>query len=399
MRYSRGTASLLSTVFTFQARSVAAVDIFDQTSNEAVVDAGVLTLPDSGAIGTNNDVAPSSLVTIASTCDEGNIVTCVNGFDVNSPGGATSCYESCGGDCCFYGGSDACIGFTGKVCKDGSCSGAVACEYANIPLVVNSCIGYWACTRAGFYDGSIGNVIDSCNDRFACVKAGYAYGSIRNVHDSCNGYIACATAGAQFASIGNIYHSCNGDRACLDLGYYIGQVGDVINSCGAYACERAASNGGTIGSITNSCDGYGACIYLGTLYGDVGNILNSCNSLKACYVASRNGGSIEGMTGSCNNSFACYDLGSVLGKVGFVTDSCTGESSCSNAGTFRGSIGSISQSCNAENSCRFAGNGQPGAITSNLKSCCNTLSTPGVCEYATELTLPAQCTHRSKVRQ
>ena len=378
MRYSRGTSSLLSTLFTFEARSVVAVDIFEQTRDGAGVDidAGVLTPLDSVAKGTNKDVAPSGLVSIASTCDADKIVTCVNGFDVNSPGGATTCFESCAGDCCSYGDQNACIGFTGKVCKDGSCNGAEACRSANIPLVVNSCIGYNACVLAGSDGGSIGNV---------------------------NG-------------------SCNGERACAWLGSYNGQVGNVINSChGGQACISTASKGGTIGSITNSCYGFNACPNLGDTYGDVGNLLNSCNGKGACEWAAVYGGSIDGMTGSCSDNYACYDLGGRKGKVGFVTDSCTGENSCMDAGfergsigsisqsctaenaclyagSKRGSIGSISQSCKAENSCKLAGNGQTGVITSNLNSCCNTRSSPGVCESATERTLPAQCTHRSKVR-
>jgi hypothetical protein len=58
-------------------------------------------------------------------------------------------------------------------------------------------------------------------------------------------------------------------------------------------------------------------------------------------------------------------------------------------------------SCNADNSCKNAGIGSTGAITSNLKNCCNTVSTPstapGVCESATQATLPKQC--NSKVRR
>ena len=191
MRYSRGTASLLSTVFTFQARSVAAVDIFDQKSNEAGVDAGVLAL------------APSSSVTIASTCDADKIVTCVNGFDVNSPGGTTSCYDSCAGDCCFYGGSDACIGFTGKVCKDGSCSGAAACKNANIPLVVYSCKGYQACEIAGFGGGTIGIVNDSGNEDRDGFKAGFLSGSMGGMNDWCKGKRACYGLGSTSGKGGN----------------------------------------------------------------------------------------------------------------------------------------------------------------------------------------------------
>jgi hypothetical protein len=377
MRYSRGTASLLSTVFTIQARSVAAVDIFDQTRNDAGVnvDAGVLTPLDSGgAKGTNNDVALSSFTT-ASTCDADRIVTCANGFDVNSPYGATTCFVSCGDLCCAISDSNACEGFTGKVCKDGSCSGAAACRNAHIPLVVNSCKGYHACARMG--DG----------------------GSIGNLNDSCNGERACELAGVDEGSIGNVNDSCIGVRACYRLGYHRGQVGNIINSCGAKACESAASGGGTIGSITNSCDGYYSCLLLGHIYGDVGNLLNSCKGSNACDSAAGLGGSIDGITGSCTDSFACIFLGGGNGKVGFVTGSCHGANSCRRAGSERGSIGSISQSCKAENACQLAGNGQTGAITSNLKSCCNTLSSPGVCESATELKIPAQCTHRSKVRQ
>jgi len=66
------------------------------------------------------------------------------------------------------GGDDACVGFTGKVCKDGSCNGYKACENANISSVVNSCVGRSACVKAGYLGGSIGNIVDSCKYEAAC---------------------------------------------------------------------------------------------------------------------------------------------------------------------------------------------------------------------------------------
>ncbi len=141
-----------------------------------------------------------------------------------------------------------------------------------------------------------------------------------------------------------------------------------------------------------------ACSWLGSTYGDVRNLLNSCNEESACEDAARYGGSIGDISGSCIDSFACFGLGLCNGKAGFVKDSCTGIHAYESAGSERGSIGCISQSCKADNACRLAGNGQTGVITSNLRNCCNTLRTPGICELATEQTLPDQCTRDSKVR-
>ncbi len=45
------------------------------------------------------------------------------------------CKSTCQGQCCV--GTSACLGFTGRICKDGSCNGDYACfresRYGNIP--------------------------------------------------------------------------------------------------------------------------------------------------------------------------------------------------------------------------------------------------------------------------
>ncbi len=56
------------------------------------------------------------------------------------------CAYACEGKCCV--GYDACDGFTGKVCKDGSCNGKAACSKADIPFVIDSCKGDNACLGA-----------------------------------------------------------------------------------------------------------------------------------------------------------------------------------------------------------------------------------------------------------
>ena len=103
-----------------------------------------------------------------STCTAG-FVDCKDGFLASDS--KKSCKDACGKNkkCCVDdGGDDACVGFTGKVCKDGSCNGYKACENANISSVVNSCVGRSACVKAGYLGGSIGNIVDSCKYEAAC---------------------------------------------------------------------------------------------------------------------------------------------------------------------------------------------------------------------------------------
>ena len=471
MRYSKGAATLLSTVFTFRVKTVNA-DVFDDSSNQLLpvtdtatngltvtptsgptpptikrdrkpVDTGILNLTDTATKGTDV-IASSSGITITSTCDT--FVTCKNGLDTSDPTGGTSCYYSCVGTtgaplCCAYDDGtgtyfDACSGFTGKVCKDGkSCNGKEACQDATIKFVVNSCIGDYACLKAGFNGGSIGNVYDSCEGQEACDELGTFNGKVGNIINSCKKSSACQHAATNGGIIESITNSCNGMGACVNTGDNNGRVGNVLNSCNdVSACFGAASGNGLIGSISDSCnEGSGACRVLGSAYGIIGNVLNSCKGYYACNSGALMGGAIGNITASCKGERACdglgrdvgtvgsinnactsakscfhggglggvignietsctaddscRDLGQTRGKVGHLTNSCTGKFSCQDAGSKRGSIGSISQSCKAAYACDGAGSGSSGAITSNLMNCCNNVNE---CKDALK-TLPANC--------
>jgi len=298
-------------------------------------------------------VAPSSPTTITShhvtpLCAE--YVTCVNGHVKGDPD--VTCFEACdnGANCCS--GIDACKGFSGRVCKDGSCNGLMACMHANIPWVVGSCSKFGA-----------------------CFKAGYGMGSIESIVDSCNGEVSCYKAAAYFGSIGKIQSSCNGLDACNWLGYDNGLVGDVLGSCNADSgCDGTSWDGGSIGSITESCNAFYSCHGLGQEEGKVGDVTKSCIAQYSCYYGAENKGSI-----------------------GSISNSCYGEDSCRKAGSDDGSIGNIAQSCRAVNSCKGAGSGLTGRITSNLMNCCNDADE---CDYATQASLPATCkAPDSKVRE
>jgi hypothetical protein len=417
MRYSNGAATLLSTVFSFGVKSGVVADIFDSTNelllgtdtvvtngltatstvtqqNSVGVDAGILENPAATAAD-----AISSEITTASTCNA--FVNCVDGKDSSDGTGTTKCFDTCDGDCCTYddgagGYFDACEGFTGKVCTDGSCNGDSACLDANIPSVVKSCIGDFACASAGADGGSIGNVNDSCEGASACFQLAHQNGKVGNVLNSCIGQNACEYAAFDGGFIGSITDSCkDGAQACSVLGFRYGNVGDILNACkGERACEHGAFHGGSIGSITRSCYGYRACDSLAES-GTVGNINNACTNRYSCYYGGAYGGVVGNIVTSCTAEDSCRDLGRGKGKVGHVTNSCSELESCADAGSNRGTIGSITQSCRADNACDGAGSGSSGGINSNLKACCNTVNE---CKDATQATLPATC-KASKVRE
>ena len=184
MRYTAAAASLLSTVFAFQATSLLVVVVADNifnSGNDEVDGDDIAPAPtenerdnsgfrgiqrckdddDEGCVhGTpghdgdtrerrapNTDRAAADMGILAlppittppppSTCFE-----CVGGI---VSGDTKTCHDECAGGCCTFddGGSlfDACDGFTGKVCRDGSCNGEQACDGATIKSVVNSCRG------------------------------------------------------------------------------------------------------------------------------------------------------------------------------------------------------------------------------------------------------------------
>lgn len=76
------------------------------------------------------------------------------------------CSTACGGSCCV--GNNACEEFTGKVSKDGSCSGTEACLGTEIPLVVNSCKANFACVNARIST----TLKNCCNTELMCDSLG-----------------------------------------------------------------------------------------------------------------------------------------------------------------------------------------------------------------------------------
>jgi len=167
----------------------------------------------------------------AVTCEAG-YIECDNGMAVID-GIAIPCKEACRQDdgtlsCCngnwwyedYFFEGDACRGFSGKVCKDGSCRGGNACRNANIDYVVNSCIDGWmdsaTCQSAQIY-----RAVNSCNGYYSCLRTEANY-----VSNSCNLDFSCYDASV----CGDIVDSCNTDCECLDLQTYcdppLERVGD-----------------------------------------------------------------------------------------------------------------------------------------------------------------------------
>jgi len=192
-------------------------------------------------------------------------IKCVDG---KKEGTETSCKDACaatGGSCCtyaydgYYGGlvADACSGFNGSVCPDGSCYGSSACQDANIGLVVNGCTGYYACAKAGFMGGYIGMIIDSCkNGAYTCYAAGYDSGTIGQIVSSCAGTpdvsadYACAYAARSGSTISGMKGSCNNEKACHKAGYAIEYDDNYDHLFIPYDIEP---------TLVNCCNGHEEC--------------------------------------------------------------------------------------------------------------------------------------------
>ena len=186
-------------------------------------------------------------------------------------------------DCCV--GNQACLSFTGKVCKDGkSCMGDFACWQAKIPSgVVNSCKGSYACKEAGS-TGVVGRLVNSCHGEKACDFLGGSSGTIGDVYDSCIGKYSCKFGAYTNAIVGNVTMSCTGENACYKVGWK-GTVGNMVNSCtGTSACAQFAFMG-KAGALQDSCVGDYSCKEAGTFSGSIGDMAMSCNSYKACFQA------------------------------------------------------------------------------------------------------------------
>ena len=227
----------------------------DNTSDKEDADIGILLLSPtiiSSNCHTNIAVAKSSVshsatrsllllttatllttrTSVAKQCST-NIVDCVNG---NVRGTAnTTCAAACGSSCCI--GVNACSNFTGKLCKDGSCTGKLACTYASIPSVTDSCKGDYACYNTG-YDGSVGHISTSCHGIYSCCYLG-SYGAAGDIQDSCTSYQACDSV-AYNGYIGHLASSCNNAYACQGAGSPTNGTGTIpydLKNC----CNKADS--------------------------------------------------------------------------------------------------------------------------------------------------------------
>ena len=115
-----------------------------------------------------------AIVDFDALCPQG-YVDCVDGY-VAGTSESELCSDRCGGLCCT--GGNACYGFTGMVCMDGSCSGySGSCYAANIGHVVKSCGGF----KKSCNGANIGYAINSCWQDFSCYGA-----TLGTVLDSCN---------------------------------------------------------------------------------------------------------------------------------------------------------------------------------------------------------------------
>jgi hypothetical protein len=216
------------------------------------------------------------------TCSEG-WVNCNNGKVVGNE--AQTCFAACndGQLCCGAGGSlgtytNACSGFTGKVCKDGSCmsdqAGNPVCNGSTIPEVSGpSCVGLEACTYATITTEVSGA---SCVGTFVCSEM-TAVSAVTG--GSCVGLRACLRCSAGTIS----GESCVGKQACNQLGQQ-GSVGNVSGaSCvGQDACYQAGAGGGSIGNIHGSCSGTNACKFAAILGGTIDSMNTCCNGDGIC---------------------------------------------------------------------------------------------------------------------
>lgn len=324
-------------------------------------------------------------------------IDCKDGFLASNS--SQSCKDACDGLCCrgnnrwfpVNGYFPACDGFTGKVCKDSSCSGAAACSQATLPYVVNSCTFDYACRSAS----TSGSMVNSCGSSAACSGFGLS-GVVGNVTDSCNYGYVCMNLGRN-GSVANVQNSCNtGTSSCKNVGRE-GKVGNVINSCTggpypSYACYELGFHG-NIGNVVNSCTERFSCNELGW-YGAVGSVENSCNETRACEKLGKRG-AVGNVINSCTGETACQNgakgVPSKFGSItGGIENSCNAFKACNSAGkaiclNFQCSIlGDDGKSCVAGSCMTFGA----GGISSKLNGCCNSNST---CTDAIEASVPMAC--------
>ena len=156
----------------------------------------------------------------------------------------------------------------------------------------------------------------------------------------CSGDRACSLFTGKVCQDGG----CNGKMAC-----YKARITSVVNSCtGQFSCMSAGYGPtGVVGTLVNSCQGYLSCNSFG-FNGIAGNVQDSCNAVKGCW------------------------------QVAFSVGA---------------SVGNISSSCNAYKGCYKAAKFSAESISSNMNNCCNA---DNECISATKISIPAQCTVRSR---
>lgn len=187
-----------------------------------VVDAGILALSSSTPRG---DIFGAGRV-LQELCPEG-YVDCKDGKLASDD--TIYCSDACYNadtssyDCCY--GVYACYGFTGKVCKDGSCNGDQSCELASIPIVVDSCKEFQSCYAVGYVAegapaNNVGNFINSCTGSKACYNVAYALGGgVGSLENSCTVEEACMDLGkGSFGPVtSNLKDCCTSNKACYQF--------------------------------------------------------------------------------------------------------------------------------------------------------------------------------------
>ena len=329
---------------------------------------------------------------------------------------------------------NACIRFTGKVCRDGSCSGGNnACNKANVGEIINGCQGKMSCSMVGWIRYTSDNpneanpvprIHNSCRSSdTACASMATGSGrgytakpgnEVGNIINSCNGNsdpdatdhldptygtAQCANMGERWGTIGDVVNSCTGDQACALVSRegteaYPSTVGNILGSChGFFPCSELVRNGAVVGDIVDSCNSRYACELL--FYkkgfkdgqdnpGTMGDIVRSGKGNHAMIFLGYDGGIIGDMYDSCNGSYACQDLGrwqpnGYDSSVGNVIGSCNADYACDQLG----SVGNVIGSCNADYACDQLANG--GHFGDVLGSCLEASS----CRYLAQYIDPA----------
>lgn len=289
------------------------------------------------------------------------------------PGEAKGCCDNGGGD-------DACVGYSGLVCGDGSCGGADqtsgddACKDANIPTVISGCRFDNACKNAGTVGGFIGEVNNGCIGESSCEEVAMDYGYVKAIINSCiSRENACFRMGGLNGTVGLVSNSCldgGDDDVCIRLGYQYSEVGDVISSCwGEGACGDLGREYGVVGNLEESCWGQEVCETMADEYGKVGNVARSCRGHEACRrMASATGGKVGNVLDSCVGYKSCESIADdTNATVGDITGSCCGFEACQDLADDEDEfVAFLLDSCNNYRSCEDMKN-----ITVGVSSCCN----------------------------